>query len=53
VPPNSPISLAEAILEFSCNDLATLKKKLRTMMEQKYSWDRNVEKLGKIYEELI
>jgi glycosyltransferase involved in cell wall biosynthesis len=53
VPPNSPISLAEAILEFSCNDLATLKKKLRTMMEQKYSWDRNVKKLGKIYEELI
>jgi glycosyltransferase involved in cell wall biosynthesis len=53
VPPNSPNSLAEAILEFSCKDLATLKKELRAMMEQKYSWDRNVEKLGKIYEELI
>jgi len=53
VPPNSPNSLAEAILEFSCKDLAALKKKLRAMMEQKYSWDRNVEKLGKIYEELI
>jgi glycosyltransferase involved in cell wall biosynthesis len=53
VPPNSPNSLAEAILEFSCKNLAALKNELRTMMEQKYSWDRNVEKLGKIYEELI
>ena len=53
VPPNSPNSLAEAILEFSCKNLAALKKELRTMTEQKYSWNRNVEKLGKIYEELI
>ena len=53
VPPNSPDSLAEAVLEFSCKDLATLNKKLRTIMEEKYSWDQNVEKLGKIYEELI
>jgi len=53
VPPNSPNSLAEAILEFSRKELATLKKKLRTITEQKYSWDRNVEKLGKIYKELI
>lgn len=53
VPPNSPVSLAEAVLEFSRKDLATLKKKLRTMVEQKYSWERNVTKLSKIYEELI
>jgi glycosyltransferase involved in cell wall biosynthesis len=53
VPPNVPISLAEAILKFSCKDLTALKKELRVMMEQKYSWDLNVEKLGKIYEELI
>jgi glycosyltransferase involved in cell wall biosynthesis len=53
VPPNAPNSLAEAILKFSCKDLTALKKELRTMMEQKYSWDLNVEKLGKIYEELI
>ena len=53
VPPNLPISLAEGILEFSCKDLAMLKKKLRTIMEQKYSWERNVKKLEKIYEELI
>jgi glycosyltransferase involved in cell wall biosynthesis len=53
VPPNSPDALAEAILYFSLKDLVALKKGLRTMMEQKYSWDMNVEKLGKIYEELI
>ncbi len=53
VPPNSPESLAEAILEFSHKDLAILKKKSRMMMEQKYSWNKNVDKLGEIYEELI
>ncbi len=53
VPPNSPSPLAEAILEFSGEDLAVLKKDLRTMIEQRYSWDKNVEKLVKIYEELI
>jgi glycosyltransferase involved in cell wall biosynthesis len=53
VPPGSPVSLAEAILEFSRKNLSVLKKDLRMMMEEKFSWDRNVEKLGKIYEELI
>jgi glycosyltransferase involved in cell wall biosynthesis len=53
VPPNSPSLLAEAILEFSRKDWTVLKKDLRTMMEQRYSWDKNVEKLVKIYEELI
>jgi glycosyltransferase involved in cell wall biosynthesis len=53
VPPNSPASLAEAILEFSHKDLADLRKDLRTLMEKRYSWDKNVEKLGEIYKELI
>ena len=53
VPPNSPDSLAEAVLEFSRKDLSALRKGLRTMIERKYSWDTNVEKLGEIYEELI
>ncbi|HUT17190.1 MAG TPA: glycosyltransferase family 4 protein [Acidobacteriota bacterium] len=53
VPPNSPDSLAEAILEFSHRKLSALKKDLRAMVEQKYSWDKNVEKLVEIYEELI
>jgi teichuronic acid biosynthesis glycosyltransferase TuaC len=53
VPPNSHNSLAEAILEFSREDLKALSKDLRKMMEQRYSWDKNVEKLEQIYEELI
>jgi glycosyltransferase involved in cell wall biosynthesis len=53
VPPNSPESLADAILDFSQRDFSVIKKDLRKMVEQKYSWDRNVEKLVEIYEELI
>ncbi len=53
VPPNSPDSLAEAIVEFSHMELSTLKKDLRMMVEQNYSWNKNVEKLIAIYEELI
>ena len=53
VPPNSPVALSEAILDFARKDLTALKKGLRMMMKQRYSWDKNVEVLGKIYEELI
>jgi glycosyltransferase involved in cell wall biosynthesis len=53
VPPNSPEALADAILDFSQRDCSVIKKDLRKMVEQKYSWDRNVEKLVEIYEELI
>ena len=53
VPPDSACSLAEAVLEFSHRDLSVLKKGLRTIIEQKFSWDKNVEKLVEIYEGLI
>ncbi|MEM4733331.1 MAG: glycosyltransferase family 4 protein [Candidatus Bathyarchaeia archaeon] len=53
VPPNSPEALAEAILEFSQKEWGALRKDLRVMIEQEYSWDKNVEKLVEIYEELI
>ncbi len=53
VPPNAPDSLAEAIEEFSQKDFSTIKNDLRAMVEQNYSWDKNVEKLAEIYEELI
>jgi glycosyltransferase involved in cell wall biosynthesis len=53
VPPNVPSILAEAILEFSHMELSALKRGLRIMMEQKFSWDKNVEQLVEIYEELI
>ena len=53
VPPNMPEQLAEAILDYSKKDLSSRKPKIRTMMEEKHSWDRNVDSLVKIYEELI
>ena len=53
VPSNQPELLAKAILEFSNADLSSRKLELRAVMEEKYSWDKNVEALVEIYEELI
>jgi glycosyltransferase involved in cell wall biosynthesis len=53
VPPNEPELMAKAILEFSLADLASGKGELRALVKEKYSWDRNVETLVEIYEELI
>jgi len=53
VPPNQPELLAKAILEFSNIDLSSRKLEIRAVMEEKYSWDKNVETLIGIYEELI
>ena len=53
VPPNQPELLAKAILEFANVDFSSRKLELRAMMEEKFSWDKNVERLVEIYEELI
>jgi glycosyltransferase involved in cell wall biosynthesis len=53
VPPNQPELLAKAVLEFCSVDLSSRKKEIRAVMEEKYSWDKNVETLIEIYEELI
>jgi len=53
VPPNEPELLAEAVLDFAAQDFSKRKLELRAMMEEKFSWDTNVESLIKIYEELI
>ena len=53
VPPNQPELLDRAILEFCNVDFSSRKKELRAVMEEKYSWDKNVERLIEIYEELI
>ena len=53
VPSNQPELLAKAILEFSNMDLSSRKLELRAIMEEKFSWDKNVEALIGIYEELI
>jgi glycosyltransferase involved in cell wall biosynthesis len=53
VPPNNPDLLASAIMDFAQVDFASRRLELRCMVEQKYGWDRNVERLVEIYEELI
>jgi len=53
VPPNNPKALAKAILEFAETDFSLLKNELRAIVEEKYGWDKNVERLMEIYQELI
>lgn len=53
VPPDNPDALAEAVLEFSHRENSAFKNGLRAFIAQRYSWDKNVEKLVGIYEELI
>ncbi|MGA3059292.1 MAG: glycosyltransferase family 4 protein [Candidatus Bathyarchaeia archaeon] len=53
VPANQPEALAKAILEFSNSDFSSGRLELRSVMEEKFSWDKNVETLIGIYEELI
>ncbi len=53
IPPNDPKAMAVAALDFANKDPAKLKEKLRKVIIEKYSWDKNVEKLTSIYEEII
>ncbi|HMK94464.1 MAG TPA: glycosyltransferase family 4 protein [Candidatus Limnocylindrales bacterium] len=55
VPPNQPDQMAKAIFEYSRADLSssTGRLELRATIEEKYNWDKNVETLVEIYEELI
>ena len=53
VPPNEPEQFAKAVLELAEGDWTKRRFELREVMEEKFSWDRNVESLMRIYEELI
>jgi glycosyltransferase involved in cell wall biosynthesis len=53
VPANQPEPMARAILEYSYADLSVGILELRAAVEEKFSWERNVEALVGIYEELI
>ena len=53
VPPNQPQAFAKAILEFAETDFSSRKTELRAIVKEKYGWDKNVERLMEIYEELI
>jgi len=52
-PPNDPDQMAKTILDYSSMDVSIRKPEIRAMMEEKFSWDRNVDSLVEIYEELI
>jgi len=53
VSPNDPSALGEAVEESTGIKSADLKLKLRQIMTERFSWDVNVEKLLRIYEEII
>jgi len=53
VPPNQPELLAAAVLDYAALDFSSRKNELRAMVEKRFSWDANVERLAQIYEELI
>ncbi len=53
VAPNMPEAMADAVLEFAAADWTSRKLELRAMMEETHSWEKNVDSLVEIYEELI
>ncbi|MGB9959981.1 MAG: glycosyltransferase family 4 protein [Candidatus Bathyarchaeales archaeon] len=53
VPPNDAQSLAEALVEFSYANLSPYSEMIRAVAEERHDWNRNVERLIRIYEELI
>ncbi len=53
VAPNQPELLAKAVLDFATVDFSSRRVELRAMVEKRFSWDANVERLVEIYEELI
>jgi glycosyltransferase involved in cell wall biosynthesis len=53
VAPNQPELLAKAVLDFATVDFSSRRGELRAMVEKRFSWDANVERLIEIYEELI
>jgi glycosyltransferase involved in cell wall biosynthesis len=53
VSPNDPKAMAEEALNFASMNLEGLRGPLRKVMAEKYSWDVNVEKLAKVYEEIV
>jgi glycosyltransferase involved in cell wall biosynthesis len=53
VPPNNPQALSEATEAMVGADFGQLRRGIRAVMTEKFSWDVNVERLTRIYEEII
>jgi glycosyltransferase involved in cell wall biosynthesis len=48
---NCPDEMAQAILEYAESDLAAMGSDARGLMEDKYSWEKNVDQLVEVYKE--
>ena len=53
VPADNPQEMARAIVKTAEKDISAARVALRTLAEQTFSWEKNVESLARIYEELI
>ncbi len=53
IPPNNPEVMAQATLDFASIEVAKIRDSLRKIMVEKFSWDKNIDRLTEIYQEII
>ena len=53
VPPDDSAAMAQAILDFARNVNPMTREKVREIAAERFSWEKNVDRLAKIYEEFI
>ena len=53
IPADNPHEMAKVVLQTSQTDFSVAKVAVRTVAERSFDWEKNVESLTKIYEELI
>jgi glycosyltransferase involved in cell wall biosynthesis len=53
VPPDDPEAMAEAVVDFAQRISPAVRERVREIAAERLSWDRNVDRLAKIYEEFI
>jgi glycosyltransferase involved in cell wall biosynthesis len=53
IPPDDSEAMATATIDLANSEPTKLKEKLRQVMIERYSWEKNVDKLASIYEEII
>jgi glycosyltransferase involved in cell wall biosynthesis len=53
IPPNNPEVMAHTTLDFANIEVSKLKERLRQVMVERFSWEKNVNRLTEIYQEII
>jgi glycosyltransferase involved in cell wall biosynthesis len=53
IPPNNPEVMAQTTLDFANIEVSKLKERLRQIMVERFSWEKNVNRLTEIYQEII